>query len=400
MELTEDRFFRNELLKAMNSKKAPGKTKAICSEDGDPYLLTPGPLTTSASVKRASLHDYGSRDEKLIAVNQRICEGLLALVHAEQTHVCVPIQGSGTFAIEAMIGTLVPRQGKVLVLVNGAYGHRIAEICRYLGRDFCLEEWPENQAVDPLKVEQTLQQDPDITHVTLVYCETTSGLLNPLKAVAEVVAEQGRALLIDAMSAFGALPIDARSISFHGLAASSNKCLQGIPGMGFCIVGREVLHSCENNAHSLSLDLYQQAKGLEKNGQWRFTPPVHCLLALEQALKELQDEGGVEARHQRYSKNCQILRQGLQGIGFQCYLEEELQAPIIVTVRVPDTAGFDFEKLYQKLAEKGFIIYPGKITQEDTFRIGCIGAIAAPQMQAAVDAIESSLSELGLSLTA
>ena len=395
MELTEDLLFQNELYRVMKSGKREGKTNTMASEDGDPYLLTPGPLTTSTSVKRATLHDYGSRDEKLIRINQGICECLLELVQAKQTHSCVPIQGSGTFAVEAMIGSLVPRQGKVLVLVNGAYGHRIAEICRYLARDFLVEEWPENEAVEALKVEQILKDDTEISHVTIVYCETTSGLLNPLEEVATVVAEQGRALLIDAMSAFGALPINARSLPFTALAASSNKCLQGIPGMGFCIVLREMLKTCEGNAHSLSLDLYRQATGFEQNGQWRFTPPVQCLLALEQALKELQEEGGVEARYQRYSENCRILKRAMQEMGFECYLQDDLQAPIIVTFKLPTVDGFDFGKLYHSLSDKGFIIYPGKITREQTFRIGCIGAISSTQMQAAVDAIKGSLAELG-----
>ncbi len=381
----------------MSPKSSDNIIDAVnCSADGDPYLLTPGPLTTSPAVKRAMLHDYGSRDERFIELNRQLCERLLDIAHAGESHECVPLQGSGTFAVEAMLATMIPANGKLLNLVNGAYGHRIAEICRYLGRDCLLQESAENVAVDLAALEQTLIENPSITHVSAVYCETTSGILNPLQAIAGIVARHDRALLIDAMSAFGALPVDARELQFAALAASSNKCLQGVPGMSFCLIKRQTLEQCKGNAHSLSLDLHAQALAFRKNGQWRFTPPVHCLLALSQALVELQEEGGVEARLKRYQGNCKMLREGLRRLGFETYLADELQAPIIVTFIVPADSRFSFDKFYRLLAAKGFLIYPGKITKADTFRIGCIGDIDAKQMQAAIQAIEESLSELGI----
>ncbi len=261
-----------------------------------PYLLTPGPLTTSDTVKEAMLRDWGSRDAAFIAMNREICERLVVLSGAERTHVCVPLQGSGTFVVEATLGTLVPRDGKLLVLVNGAYGTRMAEIVRIIGRDVEALEWREDQPVDPQALDLRLSEDRDITHVAVVHCETTSGILNPIGAVAEVVAAHRRALIIDAMSAFGALPLDARQIPFVAMVASSNKCLEGVPGMGFAVIRRDVLERCEGNAHSLSLDLFAQWQGFEKNGQWRFTPPTQVIAAFLQALDEHAAEGGVAGR--------------------------------------------------------------------------------------------------------
>ena len=380
----------------MSRKLSDMSSKFNRSADGDPYLLTPGPLTTSSSVKAAMLHDYGSRDERFIELSTQIGGRLLDIANATETHECVPLQGSGTFVVEAMLATMLPASGKLLNLVNGAYGHRISEICRYLGREYLVQESAENVVIDLALLEETLANDKGITHVAVVYCETTSGILNPLTAVAEIVHKHRRELLVDAMSAFGALPVDAVELQFSGLAASSNKCLQGVPGVGFCLINRQSLDQCEGNAHSLSLDLYAQARAFKMNGQWRFTPPVQCLLALSQALAELEEEGGVKGRLKRFQNNCAILRDGMRALGFETYLPDQLQAPIIVTFMVPADDRFDFETFYRLMAGKGFLIYPGKITKADTFRIGCIGDISDKQIQAAVEAVEISLSELGL----
>ena len=366
------------------------------SPTGDPYLLTPGPLTTSTSVKQAMLHDYGSRDVDFIALNRHVCEQLLEIAHASDSHVCVPLQGSGTFAVEAMLATLIPPRGKLLNLVNGAYGHRISEICRYINRECLVLESPEHNPVDPARLDKTLLADDAITHVSVIYCETTAGILNPLSEIAEVVARHGRALLIDAMSAFGALPLSAKDITFEALVASSNKCLQGVPGMAFSLISKKALQQSEGNAHSLSLDLYSQAQGMNKNGQWRFTPPVHCLLALAQALDELQEEGGVTGRGQRYSENCRILREGMRTLGFETWLPDELQAPIIVTFNMPTHPAFEFQQFYDRLRAKGYIIYPGKVTHANTFRIGCIGDLGANEMHGALEAIKDTLKDMGI----
>jgi 2-aminoethylphosphonate-pyruvate transaminase len=357
--------------------------------DRDPWLLTPGPLTTSDTVKRAMLHDWGSRDRRFIEMNAAIRRRLVELAGAAATHVAVPVQGSGTFAVEAMIGTLVPRDGKLLILVNGAYGKRIARICDYYGRAHATYETAEDVPPDPAEVKRRLGSDPAITHVAAVHCETTSGILNPIREIAAVIAEAGRSLLVDAMSAFGALPVDVQSVPFDALAASSNKCLEGVPGMSFVLIRRSMLEKAAGNAPSLSLDLHDQWKGLEGNGQWRFTPPTHVIAAFHQALEEHAAEGGVEGRGRRYRENCRILIEGMRAI-------DALQAPIIVTFRMPADPRFKFQEFYDRLSAKGYIIYPGKLTVADSFRIGCIGRLGAVEMRGALEAIRATLRELGV----
>jgi 2-aminoethylphosphonate-pyruvate transaminase len=366
------------------------------SPTGDPWLLTPGPLTTSPAVKRAMLHDYGSRDPRFVELNRRVREQLTAIAHGQGTHVCVPLQGSGTFAVEAMLGTLMPAGGRVLILVNGAYGRRMVLICRYAGRSFATLDWPEGQPVDPAAVERALAEDASITHVAAVHCETTSGVLNPLGELAQAVARQGRALLVDAMSSFGALPLDLRTMPIEAVAASANKCLEGVPGLSFCIVRRTVLEAAGGNAHALSLDLHSQWAAMERDGQWRFTPPTHTILALEQALKELEDEGGMASRHARYAENCRILVQGMRELGFETLLPETVQAPIIVTFRMPADPKFVFAAFYDGLRAKGYVIYPGKLTAIESFRIGCIGRIGPREMEQAVAAAAATLAEMGV----
>ena len=371
------------------------KTTAL-SPTGDPWLLTPGPLTTSPKVKQAALHDYGSRDTHFIALNIAVRERLVALIGGEETHVAVPLQGSGTFAVEAMLGTFVPRDGKVLILVNGAYGKRMAKICQVIGREAVTLETPEDVPNDPEALAAALAADPGISHVAAVHCETTSGVLNPLAEVAEVTARHGRRLLIDAMSAFGALPVDAREIAFDALVASSNKCLQGTPGLGFCLARTGALLAAEGNAHSLSLDLTDQFVAMENNGQWRFTPPVHTLLSFREALAEHEAEGGVEGRGARYRENCRILVDGMRRLGFQTLLPDELQAPIIVTFHMPADSRFRFEDFYDRMRQRGYVIYPGKLTVAESFRIGCIGGLGATEMTGALQAIEEILAEMGV----
>ena len=371
-------------------------TATSASPTGDPWLLTPGPLTTSPSVKEAMLHDYGSRDTRFIEINRRVRERLVEIVNGDDGHVCVPLQGSGSFVVEAMMGNFVPPDGKVLVLVNGAYGKRIARICDYYGRATVIQETPEDTPVDPEALDAALTADRGISHVAVVHCETTSGILNPLQAVAEVTARHGRGLLIDAMSAFGAISLDARAVPFDAVVASSNKCLEGVPGMGFCIARREALERTKGNSPSLSLDLYDQWVSMEQNGQWRFTPPTHCILAFDRALEEFEAEGGVAGRGARYAGNCRILVEGMRALGFRTLLPDALQAPVIVTFHKPADPRFDFEAFYDRLRRSGYVIYPGKLTVADSFRIGCIGRLGPEQMEGALAAIREALGEMGV----
>ncbi|MDA0305690.1 MAG: 2-aminoethylphosphonate--pyruvate transaminase [Proteobacteria bacterium] len=362
----------------------------------DPWLLTPGPLTTSARTKEAMLHDWGSRDVQFIETNKRVRERLLAIAGAEATHVCVPLQGSGTFAVEATLGTMIAKNGTALILINGAYGHRMAKILDYAGRRYEILETPEDTPPDLDALGAALKTDPGISHVLAVYCETTSGILNPIADIARITAEHDRSLLIDAMSAFGALPMDAKNIPFDALMASSNKCLEGVPGMGFALIRQSALEKCQGNAHALSLDLYDQWTAMDKNGQWRFTPPTHVIAAFDAAIDQFEAEGGVSARHTRYSNNGKILIDGMRALGFETLLPDDLQAPIIVTFKMPADKAFDFQAFYDALGRKGYVIYPGKLTVAPSFRIGCIGHLDETVMTGALDAIRQTLKDMGV----
>lgn len=364
--------------------------------DHDPWLLTPGPLTTSLTVKQAMLHDFGSRDARFIEINRRVRERLLDIIGGRDSHVCVPLQGSGTFVVEAMLVNMVPAHGKVLILINGAYGVRMKSICDYHGRRVEVLEWPEDRPVDAAAIGERLGADSDITHVAVVHCETTTGILNPIREISRVVESYGRSLLIDSMSAFGALPVDCSELRFDAVVASSNKCLEGVPGMGFCLAERTALERSQGNSDSLCLDLHAQWQAMEASGQWRFTPPTHCILAFDRALEEFLEEGGVEGRGGRYRENCRLLVAGMRALGFETLLPDELQAPIIVTFRMPADPAFDFKVFYDGLSELGYVIYPGKLTVAESFRMGCIGRLDTSHMQGAVDAVARVMKRMGV----
>ena len=377
---------------------ASDRIHRAASDTGDPLLLTPGPLTTSRTVKQAMVHDWGSRDARFLAINKNVLERLPEIVHGERDFVTVPVQGSGTFAVEAMLTSFVPPDGKALLLVNGAYGHRAKRILDIAKRQAVVLETAEDTPPDLGALDRMLADDPGITHVFAVYCETTSGIRNPIEAIAETTQRHGRRLLIDAMSAFGALPLDAGTTPFDAVAASSNKCIEGVPGLGFIIGRRDALAATKGNSTTLVLDLYDQWQGLEKNGQFRFTPPIHVIVAFHQALEEFFAEGGVAGRGRRYADNCRVLIDGMRALGFETLLPDELQAPIIVTFRMPSDPAFAFQRFYDGLKERGFVIYPGKLTVADSFRIGCIGRLYPKDMEAALAAVRDMLGEMGVAL--
>lgn len=371
----------------------------MTDEHQEPWLLTPGPLTTSKATKQAMQRDWGSRDAAFIETIRRIHRRLLELADAADSHVCVAVQGSGTFAVEATLGTLIGRKDKALVLINGAYGTRIARILDILGRPFETLETPEDTANDINALTHRLDRDRDITHVIAVHCETTSGILNPLADIAAAVAGAGRKLIIDAMSAFGALPLSAKSLAFEAVVASSNKCLEGVPGLGFALVEKTALLACKGNAPSLCLDLYDQWHSMTTSGQWRFTPPTHVIAALDAALDQLIAEGGPAARLHRYRDNCRVLVEGMRHLGFETLLPDALQAPIIVTFRVPDDPAFECNAFYDGLKDKGYVIYPGKLTVADSFRMGCIGHLDTDHMHGALAAVAATQNQLRAAFT-
>lgn len=360
-------------------------------------LLTPGPLTTAEPTRQAMLRDWGSRDGAFIAMTARVRQRLAAIAGGTDSHVCVPVQGSGTFAVEATIGTLVSREtSKALVLVNGAYGRRVVRICEVAGRAHTIYETAEDTPPDPARVADMLAADPALTHVVLVHCETTSGILNPLAEIAGVVEAAGRKLIVDAMSSFGALKIDLTRIQAEAVIASANKCLEGTPGLGYAIIEKQALAAAKGNAHALSLDLFDQHEYMERTGQWRFTPPTHVLAALDAALDAHEAEGGVTARGARYTGNRDLLLDGLRKLGFETFLPDALQAPVIVTVRMPADPKFSFQTLYDALNAQGIVLYPGAVTQEKSFRIGCIGQVFADDMTRTIDAIANALAAMGI----
>ncbi len=362
----------------------------------DPILLTPGPLTTSAETKSAMLTDWGSWDGAFNELTASVCRDLVAIVDAQAEHVCVPLQGSGTFAVEAALGTLVPRGGKVLVPDNGSYCKRIVRILKYLGREAIVLPHGEQEPADPARIDAALGADPSITHVAQVHCETGTGILNPLAEIASIVAKRGRGLIVDAMSSYGAIPIDARTLRFDALVAASGKCLEGVPGMGFVIARRTVLERSAGNSGSLAMDLLDQWQYLQKTGQWRFTPPTHVVAALRAAIDQYQAQGGLAARLARYTENCAALVSGMRAMGFRTFLPDALQAPIIVTFHSPPDPKYDFAEFYRRVRDRGFTLYPGKLTAVDTFRVGCIGAIGAGSLRQAVAAVADTLREMGV----
>ncbi len=364
---------------------------------GEPWLLTPGPLTTAASVKQAMLRDWGSWDEEFRSMTKQLRRELLAMMQdTRNEYECVPIQGSGTFVVEAMLGTLLPRNSRTLVLVNGAYGQRMAGTLKRIGRDHVVIDKGDYLPPRGADVQAALSADANISHVVVVHCETSSGILNPIEEISEVVYAAGRKLLIDSMSGFGALPLTADSLQFEAIVSSANKCIEGVPGFGFVLVRRSELEQAEGCCHSLSLDIYEQWVQMEKTGQWRYTPPTHVVAAFIEALRLHRQAGGVSARLQRYTNNRDVLVAGMQSLGFETLLSDRWLSPIIVTFFNPADKEFEFERFYALMKAKGFIIYPGKLTVVDSFRIGCIGQLDAGVMQSVVKAAGLCLAEMGV----
>jgi 2-aminoethylphosphonate-pyruvate transaminase len=361
----------------------------------DKLLFTPGPLTTSETVKRAMLRDLGSRDAEFLKVVGKIRRRLLELANvADGSYEAVLMQGSGTFAIESVISSVLPCDGKLLVLINGAYGHRMAKIARTLGIATETLVFPEWRPVDPAQARQALARDPAVTHVGTIHCETSTGIMNPVREIGGVVKEQGRVFIVDAMSSFAGMPMEVGSWGIDFLVSSANKCIQGVPGFAFVLARRELLLEAEDQARSVSLDLVSQWTGLEGDGQFRFTPPTHVLLAFWQALQELEQEGGIVARAARYAANYKVLLEGMKELGFDAYLAPEHQSHIITSFRYPKHPNFEFSRFYQRLSQRGFVIYPGKVSDADCFRIGTIGHLFPEDLKALIVAVGDTLEDM------
>jgi len=380
-----------------SGRLSPDRTLAMDRPSGnDKPLFTPGPLTTSATVKEAMLTDLGSRDTAFIGAVREIRERLLALAGVSQEcgWEAVLMQGSGTFCVESVLSSSLPRDGALLVARNGAYGARIATIARCHGVPVVEVVCGEGSPVDPAAIEAAVREHPGLTHLAVVHCETTSGVLNPVEEVGAIARAHGLTYFVDSMSAFGAVPIDLEACHVDFLVSSANKCIEGVPGFGFALCRRAALDACEGRARSLSLNLYAQWAGLEKDGQFRFTPPTHALLAFHRALHELEDEGGVSGRQARYQANHARILEGIKALGLSAYVPEKDQCWIITSVRYPESEAFSFEELYGRLNERGFVIYPGKVTDADCFRIGNIGRLFESDMDGLLAALGEVLGEM------
>jgi 2-aminoethylphosphonate-pyruvate transaminase len=357
-------------------------------------LFTPGPLNTAERTKLAMMRDVGSRDREFLDIVRDIRTRLLTIggCSPPDDYECILMQGSGTFAIESVISSSIVRSGRLLVLVNGAYGRRMVEMARIHGIAVDTVETPENRKIDPEQI--AAQIIPGTTHLAVVHCETTTGIVNPIEEIGTLAAEEGLAYVVDAMSSFGAIPIDLKAIRADFLISSANKCVEGVPGFAFVMARREALQACKGNARTMSLDLFAQWAGLERDGQFRFTPPTHALLAFHQALLEHEAEGGVHGRATRYARNHQILTEGMAALGFEPYLDADDQSYIITTYRYPAVPEFSFEEFYSRLSELGFVIYPGKLSQEACFRIGTIGHLSAQDVERLLQGIENVMEQL------
>ena len=365
----------------------------------DKLLFSPGPLTTSATVKGAMLRDLGSLDSEFLTIVRNIRMRLLDLgPYPREDFECILMQGSGTFVVESVISSAIPYDGKLLVLVNGAYGRRIAQIARVHGIALEVFEVAENKKFTAVLVDEYLASTSGITHVAVVHCETTSGMLNQVEEIGHVVYAAGASYFVDAMSSFGAVPIDMVGSHIDFLVSSANKCIEGVPGFGFVLANRRALTSAKGNARTLSLDLYDQWASMEANGHFRFTPPIHTILAFEQALNELDEEGGVSARGERYRQNHVVLCRGMKALGFEIYLADADQSFIITSFRYPSNPAFQFADFYERLWTLGFAIYPGKLSYESCFRIGTIGRISPSDIEALLSAISRVLHEMGVCL--
>jgi 2-aminoethylphosphonate-pyruvate transaminase len=365
----------------------------------DKILFTPGPLTTSRTVKQAMLRDLGSRDYEFITLVKNIRQKLVELAQAgEDEYTAILMQGSGTFGLEAVVSSTVEPEGKLLVIINGAYGKRIAKIASVLKIEAVTLECPENKTPDLKQIKSALKTDPGITNVAVVHCETTTGIINPIREIGSIVKEAGARYFVDAMSSFGAVPINIVECNIDYLVSSANKCTEGVPGFSFILARLSSLKETAGYVRSLSLDLLSQYLGFEKNGQFRFTPPTNALIAFHQALAELEAEGGVNGRAERYRNNYETLITGMREMGFKEYLRPEDQGYIITSFLYPQDTNFSFEQFYRRLNEKGYVIYPGKVSNADCFRIGNIGRIFESDIRALLAVIQEIIAEMGVKL--
>lgn len=365
----------------------------------DKKLFTPGPLGVSYETKKAMLRDFGSRDTAFMNCVKQIRQKLVEIAGVSPSdYSAIPVQGSGTYSVEAVLTSTTPRDGKVLIIEGGAYGKRMGKICEVAGIDYVMLSGPENAKTDLNEVERILKEDSSFTNVAMVHCETTSGVINPVVEVGRLVKQllPNATFFVDAMSSFGAVPLNFAEGSVDYMVSSANKCIEGVPGFSFVIARTNHLLKCEGFARSLSLDIVDQYKTLEKTGQFRFTPPTHTMLAFRKAISELEAEGGVIGRAERYIENRQILRDGMKKLGFRELLDDTHEGYIITSYHFPKHPNYNFSEFYKRLNDKNQVIYPGKVTNADCFRIGNIGHLFPKDMEHLLVCIEEVMKSMEL----
>ena len=358
-------------------------------------ILSPGPVATSALTRQATLRDFTPNEPDLLALTAEMRERLVAIVNGRDRYVCVPLQGVGNTANEATLGTLVPRERRLLIVNNGFYGVRLTQIAGGIGVPFVTLDLPWTAPVTAAQVDAALTADPAISHVVVCHVDTGTGLLNPIEPLSEVTRERGVALIVDAIASFGGLPIDAEALDLEAIVVSPNKWLEGVPGIGLVVAKRAALEAAAGRSHSFCLDLHRQWRGLESDGRWRFTPPAQALAALVAALRQHAEEGQA-ARLERVRRNWRCLVGGLRALGFETYLCDEVAAPVIATFYEPADPNYDRERLFELMWQRGFVMFRGRLTKEPTFRIGCMGAIDETVMRQVVNAMEASLAAMGV----
>ncbi|MCQ3022145.1 2-aminoethylphosphonate--pyruvate transaminase [Pseudomonas savastanoi] len=339
------------------------------------YLMTPGPLSLTDDVKAQMQFDMGSREQAFKNITALMRERILDLIDGCGSHSVVPVQGSGTYGIEAALTSFISSSDRPLVCINGIYGERILKILKLRGVQAVCIRAPSHEALSVIDIAAYLEQDLSITHICFVHCETTTGVLNPLEAIVNLATQRGIKTIIDAMSSFGAVDISAKRARFDVLITSSNKCIEGPPGVAFVIANLDLLRAKEHSMSSFVLDVRDQWKSLEQTGEWRSTPPTHVVQACTKALEELSLEG-VANRGQRYcSVRDEIIR--VTTPYASPLLSAEVRSPVCLALTangIIDTPK-DFNKLYLHLVDYNLYIYSKMHAQTRSFRVGCIGAI-------------------------
>jgi 2-aminoethylphosphonate-pyruvate transaminase len=370
--------------------------RAMPRDPANPLLLTPGPVSTSRSTKEVMLRDRASGGGDFQGDLSFAREYLVKIVQGQGNYTAIPLPGSATYANEAVISGIVPDGGKLLIHTNGVYGDRLIEIAAHLGKSHAVIRTPPFVPPTAAQFAQAIEADAAITHVFVVHCETSTGILNPIDEIASVCQRYAKGLLIDTVASFGAIDLDARTLRFDALTISSNKCMQGVPGIGWAVVQKQVLENAKGTCPSLALDLWDQNQHMDRTKSFRFTPPTQILAAFAQACREHEAEGGAEARLARYMRNWRRLVDGMRQLGFTTVVPDAYASPIVATFHNPEHPAFSFDALFEGMKRRGFIIFPGRLALANTFRIGCMGDVTEADMAEAIQAVAETMAEMGV----